>query len=221
MVCTYLSHAPPASSPPAPTPTPSSSQSTVQSSHKCVQSHVDLDIDGTEYLHLNDEELLSDMAPAGIDLEGNDGEDDENDKLNVLSYVADGINNDEDDEVGEFEDSWKHMHLEADEAWQMNCHAGRKRAQELVLRSWNVCSLLVFTSLSSKLTILSRNSWTQLYSQENSRIELSMSICCSNSLSGPITDPNSIAKAWRFQACLLVQHVSFLFFEFSSSKQFI
>lgn len=94
------------------------------------------------------------MAAPGIDLDGH--EDDESDTPDVLSYVADGLDGEDDDceeEDGddmvddEFEQSRKRMRLEADEAWQTNRREGGKRAQESVTKSWNVSTLDLMSPL--------------------------------------------------------------------------
>ncbi|KAJ3715403.1 hypothetical protein C8R42DRAFT_725759 [Lentinula raphanica] len=93
----------------------------------------EIDNEGSEYVDVDDETLLNDMAAPGVQLYNGD---DENE---LLGYGEDGLEdeNEADDEVDDFERHKKRVRLQADNAWQNNRREGGKRAQAQVVKSWN------------------------------------------------------------------------------------
>ncbi|KAJ3767235.1 hypothetical protein FB446DRAFT_821118 [Lentinula raphanica] len=108
-----------------------SSQST--SSRKRQYDEINPENEGSEYVDVDDETLLNDMAAPGVQLYNGD---DENE---LLGYGEDGLEDEDeaDEEVDNFERHKKRVRLQADNAWQNNRREGGKRAQMQVVKSWN------------------------------------------------------------------------------------
>ncbi|KAJ3769609.1 hypothetical protein FB446DRAFT_706117 [Lentinula raphanica] len=108
-----------------------SSQST--SSRKRQYDEVNLENEGSEYVDVDDETLLNDMAAPGVQLYNGD---DENE---LLGYGEDGLEDEDevDEGIDNFERHKKRVRLQADNAWQNNRREGGKRAQMQVVKSWN------------------------------------------------------------------------------------
>ncbi|KAJ3823193.1 hypothetical protein F5880DRAFT_1507166 [Lentinula raphanica] len=111
----------------------STSSSQPTSSRKRPFDEINLDNEGSEYVDVDDETLLNDMAAPGVQLYNGD---DENE---LLGYGEDGLEDEDeaDDEVDDFERHKKRVRLQADNAWQNNRREGGKRAQAQVVKSWN------------------------------------------------------------------------------------
>ncbi|KAJ3833498.1 hypothetical protein F5878DRAFT_546479 [Lentinula raphanica] len=112
------------------------------STRKRRYHETELENDGSDYLDLDDETLLKEMATSDVQLYVGD---DENE---LLGYGEDGLEEglEDEDEAREdvetvdgkhFERHKKRVRLQADDAWQNNRREGGKRSQKQVVKSWN------------------------------------------------------------------------------------